>query len=112
MRRPDADALIIGAGPAGASCAIRMARAGWRVTLMEQSRYPRSKVCGECLGPASLQLLDELGIGDELRAVAGPEIRRVGWMTRRRTAIADMPACTWGSYRYGRALGRDTLDNL
>ncbi len=108
----DADALVIGGGPAGASCAIRLARAGWRVMLIEQSCYPRQKVCGECLGVACLQLLDDIGIGEQLRGLAGPEIRQVGWMTRTRTVIAPMPACNTGSHRYGRAIGRDTLDHL
>jgi menaquinone-9 beta-reductase len=108
----DADALVIGGGPAGASCAIRLARAGWRVLLIEQSCYPRQKVCGECLGVAGLQLLDELGVGEQLRHLAGPEIRQVGWMTGRRTAIAAMPASRSGPHRYGRAIGRDTLDHL
>jgi 2-polyprenyl-6-methoxyphenol hydroxylase-like FAD-dependent oxidoreductase len=112
MTRRDTDALVIGAGPAGASCAIRLARAGWDVTLIEQSVYPRGKVCGECLGAATLQLVDELGVGEQLRALAGPEIRQVGWMTHTRTAVAEMPACTTGSHRYGRAIGRDTLDTL
>src|SRR5579862_620496 len=112
MTRCDADALVIGAGPAGASSAIRLAQAGWRVALIEQSPYPRAKVCGECLGAASLQLLDDLGVGEPLRAAAGPELRQVGWMSRTRMAIAEMPACTSGAHRYGRAIGRDTLDNL
>ncbi|HEY2591376.1 MAG TPA: FAD-dependent oxidoreductase [Steroidobacteraceae bacterium] len=112
MSRYDADALVIGAGPAGASVAIRLARAGWRVAILEQSLYPRQKVCGECLGPASLRRLHELGIADRLQDLASPEIRRVAWMTRNRTAIADMPPCRAGPYRYGRAIGRDLLDAM
>jgi menaquinone-9 beta-reductase len=112
MSHYDADVLVIGAGPAGASVAIRLAREGWQVALLEQSRYPRQKVCGECLGPASLRRLHELGIADCLRDLASPEIRRVAWMTRTRTAIADMPPCSSGPYRYGRAIGRDLLDSM
>jgi flavin-dependent dehydrogenase len=112
MPSHDADAIVVGAGPAGSSCAIRLALTGWRVILIEQSRYPRQKVCGECLGIATLQLLDELGLGEPLADLAGPEIRYVGWMTDIQTAIAEMPAGRSGSHRYGRALGRDTLDIL
>ncbi|MGH8218791.1 MAG: NAD(P)/FAD-dependent oxidoreductase [Steroidobacteraceae bacterium] len=112
MSRHDADVIIIGAGPAGSSIAIRLAQAGWRAVVVEQSPFPRHKVCGECLGPASLELLDELGIGERLRDTAGPEIRRVGWMTRSHTIIADMPPCSAGRHRYGFAIGRDLLDAL
>src|SRR5580658_5955610 len=86
MRRPDTDVLIIGAGPAGASVAVRLARLGWRVTLVEQASFPRQKVCGECLGPASLELLDELGVGPKVSELAGPAIRQVAWMARDRRA--------------------------
>lgn len=112
MRRPDTDALIIGAGPAGASVAIRLARLGWRVTLVEQALFPRQKVCGECLGPASLELLDELGLGPRVGECAGPAIREVAWMVRERTIVAEMPACLDGRHAYGRAIGRDCLDTL
>jgi menaquinone-9 beta-reductase len=106
----DSDALIIGAGPAGASAAIRLAMAGWRVTLIEQNSYPRHKVCGECISAGSWAMLDELGVGAELQHLAGPDLRQVGWMSADRTLVAQMPACPGGPYRYGRALGRDCLD--
>ena len=43
------DAIIIGAGPAGCIAAILLARGGRNVCLIEQHRFPRDKVCGECL---------------------------------------------------------------
>ena len=92
----DADALIIGAGPAGASTAILLKLAGWRVILVEKSAYPRQKVCGECLSAASLALLDRLGVGAAVRDRAGPELQQVGWMSGTSTLIADLPACTEG----------------
>lgn len=112
MSRPDTDVLIIGAGPAGASVAARLARLGWRVTLVEQTSFPRQKVCGECLGPASLELLDDLGLGSRVSELAGPAIRKVAWMARDRTVVAEMPACLEGRHAYGRAIGRDSLDTL
>ncbi len=108
----DADALVIGAGPAGASTAILLAQAGWRVILVEQHTYPRQKVCGECLAAGSLALLDDLGVGRAVMARAGPELKSVGWMSRSSTIVAEFPACTDGPHRFGRALGRDQLDAL
>jgi 2-polyprenyl-6-methoxyphenol hydroxylase-like FAD-dependent oxidoreductase len=108
----DADALVIGAGPAGASTAILLKMAGWRVILVEKSAYPRQKVCGECLSAASLALLDQLGVGAPVQDRAGPELRQVGWMREASTLIADLPPCADGPYRYGRALGRDQLDAI
>jgi 2-polyprenyl-6-methoxyphenol hydroxylase-like FAD-dependent oxidoreductase len=108
----DADALVIGAGPAGAATAIWLKSAGWRVILVEKNVYPRQKVCGECLSAAALALLDRLGVGAAIRDRAGPELQRVGWMSGDSTLIARLPPCSDGSYRYGRALGRDQLDKI
>jgi 2-polyprenyl-6-methoxyphenol hydroxylase-like FAD-dependent oxidoreductase len=106
------DALVIGAGPAGAATAIWLANAGWEVVLVEQHRYPRRKVCGECIAAGSLGLLDELGIGPVFRGMAGPELQQVGWMSAGDTVVADFPACASGPYRFGRALARDQFDHL
>jgi flavin-dependent dehydrogenase len=115
MERRDAhayDAVICGAGPAGAAAAILLARAGWSVLLVEQQRYPRQKVCGECMSAGSLALLDELGIGTAVREQAGPELRHVAWMGGEDTLVAELPPCVDGPYLFGRALGRDHLDCL
>ncbi len=106
-----ADALVIGAGPAGAAIAILLADAGWRVILVEQQDYPRQKVCGECVSAGSIALLDNLGVGARFREIAGPELRQVGWIGSGATIIADFPACD-GIDAFGRALGRDQLDEL
>lgn len=59
-----ADVMIVGAGPAGSSIAIRLARAGVDVALLERSRFPRTKVCGEYLSPGALAALRDLGCAD------------------------------------------------
>ena len=71
------DAIIVGAGPAGSTAAILLAREGWRVALIEKQVFPRRKVCGECIAASNLPLLDGLGIGDAFAALAGPELREV-----------------------------------
>ncbi|MGH7411718.1 MAG: geranylgeranyl reductase family protein [Candidatus Methylomirabilis sp.] len=43
------NAIVVGGGPAGASAAHDLARAGARVLLLERRRLPRYKACGGCL---------------------------------------------------------------
>jgi flavin-dependent dehydrogenase len=57
-------AVIIGAGPAGSLSALLLARAGWSVTLIEQHRFPRDKVCGECLSATGMDVLARARIAD------------------------------------------------
>lgn len=57
-----ADVLIVGGGPAGSSTAIRLARSGVRVVLLERARFPRAKPCAECLSPQASRPLQELGV--------------------------------------------------
>jgi flavin-dependent dehydrogenase len=106
------DALVIGAGPAGAAAAILLAQAGWQVSVVEQHAYPRQKVCGECIAAGNLALLDELGVGQAFRRLAGAELKHVGWMGGDTTVMANMPACRESPAPYGRALGRDVFDAL
>jgi menaquinone-9 beta-reductase len=51
---------IIGGGPAGCAAAIVAARRGARVLLLERTRFPRHKVCGEFVSAESLGLLQHL----------------------------------------------------
>ena len=55
------DAIVVGAGPAGCAAATLLARGGLRVTLLDKSAAPPSKVCGEYLSPGCLRILDRIG---------------------------------------------------
>ncbi|MEP6964130.1 MAG: NAD(P)/FAD-dependent oxidoreductase [Polaromonas sp.] len=106
------DAIIVGAGPAGSSAAILLARAGWSVALVEKQRFPRRKVCGECIAASNLPLLEALGIGAELDALAGQPLQRMALMHRGQAVMAALPAADHPRHAWGRALGRETLDKL
>ena len=58
----DADVLVVGAGPAGASAAAHLAGTGLRVTVIDQHAFPRDKVCGDFVGPVALVELQRLGV--------------------------------------------------
>ena len=106
------DAVICGAGPAGSTAAILLARAGWAVALVEKQRFPRRKVCGECVAASNLPLLDALGIGAEFAARAGPVLRQVTLYRGASGVTAALPAADHAQHPWGRALGREALDTL
>ena len=58
----DADVAVVGAGPAGAAAAARLAKLGMRVVLLDQHSFPRDKVCGDFVSPVSLVELEDLGL--------------------------------------------------
>src|SRR5204862_4938424 len=101
------DAVVIGAGPAGSATAILLARAGWSVALVERQRFPRRKVCGECIAASNLPLLHALGVGAEVERIAGAELRRVALLRGGDSIVAPLPAAEAPGRRFGRALGRE-----
>ena len=52
------DALIVGGGPAGSTCARVLTRAGWHVMVIDRARFPRDKVCAGWVTPGVFRLLD------------------------------------------------------
>ena len=58
------DVVVLGAGPAGTSAAIRLAQMGLDVGIVERRRFPRSHV-GICISDETVALIDYLGLGHE-----------------------------------------------
>jgi len=61
------DVAVVGGGPAGATAATLLARAGLEVACFERERFPRFHV-GESLLPAGMPLFDRLGLTPRLEA--------------------------------------------
>ncbi|HEX7061169.1 MAG TPA: FAD-dependent oxidoreductase [Woeseiaceae bacterium] len=106
------DALVVGAGVAGATAAILLARTGWSVAVLEKREFPRRKVCGECIAATNLDLLDALGVGETCAALAGPPLDRVALYVGEEELSADLPRLDGSRHPWGRALGREHLDTL
>jgi len=66
----DADVIIAGAGPAGAVAAMQLAKAGRKVLLLDRSRFPRDKACGDGLIADSIGALRTLGLEADVQALA------------------------------------------
>src|SRR5215470_3380903 len=60
------DVIIIGAGPAGSTVSTLLARAGLRALLLEKSRFPREKLCGEFITPECFNVFDRLGVRERI----------------------------------------------
>ena len=58
----EADVIVVGAGPAGATTAFYLAQSGLDVLLLDKSRFPREKVCGDGLTPRAVKTLVGMGI--------------------------------------------------
>jgi geranylgeranyl reductase family protein len=81
------DVVISGAGLAGCSAALSLARQGLRVALLDKACFPREKICGDGVTAASTELLEEMGVLEMLR-------QRPGSLTEFRGATFVSPGGT------------------
>lgn len=58
----DYDAIIVGGGPAGSSCARKLTDAGMRVAVLDRETFPRTKLCAGWITPEVVEDL-ELDVG-------------------------------------------------
>jgi len=105
------DVLVAGAGPAGSTLALRLAREGFSVAIVEPKRFPRPKPCGEFLSPECLPVLRELGLESEVLALGAREVRGMrlhGWGARahgRYVSVGSSPL-----HDHGIAVRRERFD--
>ena len=76
----DAEVIVVGGGPAGASTAHSLAREGVDVLLLDRAKFPRDKTCAEYLSPQASRILSDMNVLDEVERslpahLAGMRIR-------------------------------------
>ena len=68
------DAIVLGAGPAGAIAARQLAASGARILLVEKKAFPRGKVCGACLNESALRVLESVGLSHRIAALGATRL--------------------------------------
>ena len=108
------DAIVVGAGPAGAATAILMAEHGMSVALLDRAQFPRPKICGEYLSPEAPRLLDRLGALKAVDAVASTlKGMRITAPNGKTLVGTYRPIGTWRPYReHAMAITREALDAI
>jgi len=104
----DADVIVVGAGPSGATAAYYLAQAGLDVLLLEKSRFPREKVCGDGLTPRAVRSLVAMGVdvSEEAGWLRNKGLRVIGGGMR-----LELPWPELSSYPgYGVVRSRASLD--
>lgn len=95
------DVAIIGGGPAGSAAAIRLARAGHSVLLLEAKPIPHDKLCGEFLSPECKSLLAQLGLSEKILTLHPKPIYAARLIAADGTQwSAPWPSEAWGLSRY------------
>jgi geranylgeranyl reductase family protein len=76
------DVLIVGGGPAGSSCALKLKRAGMDVLVLDKAAFPRVKPCAGWITPPVLEMLQvdpiEYQNGRVLQPITGFAVCRLG----------------------------------
>ncbi|MGN6325763.1 FAD-dependent oxidoreductase [Pseudolysinimonas sp.] len=62
----DADVIVVGGGPVGATTALKLARGGMRVIVLEQREATGLEERATTFHPPTLEMLDDLGLAEPL----------------------------------------------
>jgi hypothetical protein len=74
MTSYDAQVIVVGGGPGGASAAWHLATLGLDVLVLDRARFPRDKTCAEYLSPEASRLLSALGALDAAEAAGAAQL--------------------------------------
>src|SRR5690349_17587001 len=103
--------ILIGGGSlAGMACAIRLHQLGLENCVLDKSHFPRSKLCGEFLGPGALAMLHRLKLLELIQAQAFGPVKHTFFYNRQGKALKINHAWMSKKHPYGLAIPREKLD--
>ena len=104
------DVAIVGAGPAGSACGGFCALAGLKTLILEREKFPREKVCGDCLNPSCWPVLGRLGLAQRVRGLPHSKLGSVEFAAiGGQKVIVDLPTGDDGEFSVKRSLFDDLL---
>jgi len=104
------DVAIVGGGPAGSSCAAFCAIAGLQSLVLDREKFPREKVCGDCLNPSCWTVLTRLELADRVRDLPHSKLCSVEFISiSGRGVTVDLPSGADGEISVKRSLFDDLL---
>jgi menaquinone-9 beta-reductase len=111
----DAEVIVVGGGPAGASTAHSLAKAGVDVLLLDRAKFPRDKTCAEYLSPQASRVLSDMNVLDEIERTSPAHL--AGMRVRAPDGhYADGEFTSTHGFRpfrdYGLAVRRTILDEI
>ncbi|PYL51328.1 MAG: hypothetical protein DMF32_01385 [Verrucomicrobia bacterium] len=74
------DVAIVGGGPAGSSCAASCAVGGLATLALDREKFPREKVCGDCLNPSCWPVLERLALAERVRDLPHSKLSSVAFI--------------------------------
>ena len=87
------DVAIVGGGPAGSSCGAFCAMAGLQSLVLDREKFPREKVCGDCLNPSCWPVLERLELAERVRDLPHSKLCSVAFIAiDGREVIVDLPS--------------------
>ncbi len=99
MTNQNFDVIVIGGGLAGLTSAIHLAKAKFKVLLIEKNSYPKHKVCGEYVSNEVLPYLNYLGFNP--LEFGAKQISNFELTTHNNKSIkANLPLGGFGMSRY------------
>lgn len=73
------DIVIIGGGPGGTAATIAASKKGLQVLLLNDSRFPRPKICGDAITPFAASLLQGMGLWARIRDSADELVSQIAF---------------------------------